>query len=47
VRDGSFPNADVDGHESGGEWKTFPEQMEDKRWRGAAALDGVAGELGR
>ena len=47
VRDGSFPNADVESHESGGDLKTFPEQMEDKRWRGAADLDGVAGESGR
>ena len=35
------------GYEGGSDWKTFLEQMGDKRWRGAADLDGVTGEPGR
>jgi 3-methyl-2-oxobutanoate hydroxymethyltransferase len=37
VRDGSFPNAEVEGYEmDGSEWETFLEQMGDSGWRATA-----------
>ena len=40
VRDGSFPNADVEGYEmDGSEWENFLEQVGDSGWR--SSVDGV------
>jgi len=37
VRDGSFPNAQMEGYEmASGEWEKFLEQVGDKEWRGMA-----------